>query len=99
MAFKNAQWKVTDFGIERVGKTVPYEIPAKNLAEIRNDHGGPLYDWPIHMAEKRWVDINLFIEAFKAALDFHKARYSPAVNPTMLEASCAEARKDAARNR
>ena len=98
MAFKNAQWKVTNFGIERVGGTAPYEIPAKSLLDTRNDNGGPLYDWPIHMAEKTWVDINLFIEAFEAALDFHKTRFAPAVNPMILQASCAEARKNAARN-
>jgi hypothetical protein len=30
-----------------------------------------MYNWPVHMAEKTWVDIVAFIEAFTAALAIH----------------------------
>jgi hypothetical protein len=69
----NHQWAVTDFGLEAVkpGASSKYPIPAERLT----DKGGAddsLYIWPWHMAEKTWIDMDAFIEAFRKALEFHR---------------------------
>jgi hypothetical protein len=55
-----------------------------------------LYDWPVHMIEKTWVDTEAFIEAFSKALEWHAGNYQPAANTSILNASIAEARRKAA---
>jgi len=64
--FKNEQWAVTDFGIELL-LNVPfhYDIPKSRLRESGRG-------WLAHMAEKSWVDMGLFTEAFCLALEIHK---------------------------
>ena len=104
MPFKNEQWEVTEFGLEAIpgskpksidGITVSYEIEAERLAET-TDRERAYYDWPVHMAEKTWVDIEAFIEAFANALDIHKMRYQDGIDLGMLEASYRKARQIAA---
>jgi hypothetical protein len=95
--FKNAQWDVTDYGLEVVKPLAPYEISADRLTETTERSGNTFYDWPVHMAEKTWVDIGAFNEAFEEALEEHKGRYSPRVDSTMLDASFIEARRIAAK--
>jgi hypothetical protein len=56
-----------------------------------------LYDWPIHMAKKFWVDVEAFIEAFSEALRLHRGTYKGEVDPHVLEASISEARREADR--
>jgi hypothetical protein len=65
---KNAQWKVLKSGMEAGG----YWIATSRLAETR-DNG--LFNWPIHLCHKPWVNFPLFREAFIAALDFHFPDY------------------------
>ena len=103
--FANHQWRVTDFGIEPIvgsqttameGKTPPYNIAAPRLLET-TDRDRIYYDWPVHMAEKTWVDLEEFLEAFANALDAHKEKYRGQVSVEMLEASFRKARQIARR--
>jgi hypothetical protein len=107
MAFSNEQWNVSDYGIEAIpgsqtaamqGLTPPYEISAKRLLET-TDRDRVYYDWPVHMAEKTWVDVEAFLEAFANALDEHRGKYSGAVSAGMLELSFRKARQIAATGR
>ncbi len=60
------QWAVTEYGIEaRDGR---YVIDAARLSETREFRGQRLPSWPLHMAEKSWVDVHDFCTAFLAAL-------------------------------
>lgn len=62
--FRNADWLVGDEGIEHRG--TGYFIARDSVARRRD---GELWEWPLHMAEKRWCTPSLFREAFLAALD------------------------------
>jgi hypothetical protein len=64
------EWAVTAYGIEaRDGR---YAIDKRYLAE---QHGS--WSWPMHMAEKGWVDLEDFIEAWLVALEKHRAEMAP----------------------
>lgn len=95
--YANKQWAVTDFGMEAVEPLPTYEIDAERLGETTDRAGVPLYDWPVHMAEKTWVDIALFIEAFEVALRKHAGAYGEELDREILEASYAFARREATR--
>jgi hypothetical protein len=71
--FENAQWMVTAGGIESTDRS--YFIEKSRLGELREQTDMP--SWPLHMVEKEWVDLDLFIEAFIYALQVHKGRYAP----------------------
>jgi hypothetical protein len=93
--FENHQWSVTDYGVESVRPAAPYyHFNKERLLETGN-LAGEMYDWPVHMAEKTWVDIEAFIEAFEKALDLHG--YRAKVDQAMLTKSLARARKEAHR--
>ena len=89
--FKNHQWEVTKYGLEARKPEAPYEIKASRLVEATTRANGEFYDWPVHMAEKNWVDLNAFVEAFQEAIRAHSGRYSPPVDHTKLDASVNEA--------
>jgi len=93
--FRNAQWRVTQYGLESVKPGAPYDyaIEAGRLAEP-DGYGG--YDWPGHMARKGWVDVEAFIAAYLHALETHKTKYGAMVDLARLEASLARARAIAA---
>lgn len=63
--FINQNWAVTEHGIESLA-VVRYEIPADRIGELRD--GCDAYDWPLHLAEKTWVALHDFLEAFEFAL-------------------------------
>lgn len=75
------------------GYTPPYHIEESRLTEVAKCPNGSVYNWPRHMAKKRWVDIEAFIEAFDKALELHKGRISPKADQDILKASIAEARR------
>jgi len=91
--FENNQWAVTDWGLQSVKPGAPYEynIGAERLLEMNGSGRGQFYDWPVHMAEKNWIDMAAFSEAFRKALDLHKGKYRGSVDQKLLEASFAEA--------
>jgi hypothetical protein len=86
VAFKNNQWSVTRFGVEAVKPAPFYIIEASSLLDIRDDG---FYMWPLQLADKTWVDLNAFIEAFDKALSIHHL----IENPVLLRASCDKARR------
>jgi len=91
--FENHQWEVTDYGVESKRPAPTYNFEAARLLETA-DHGhGPMYDWPVHMAEKTWVDIEAFIEAFEQALAIHKGKYDGKADPEMMSESLRVARR------
>src|SRR4029453_11908335 len=95
--FQNHQWAVTEFGLEAVkpGASSKYPIPAERLT----DKGGAndsLYIWPWFMAEKTWIDMDAFIEAFRKALEFH---HKGEVDREILDKSVAAAHARIAQDR
>jgi hypothetical protein len=100
--FKNTQWAVTENGIGTVAGvwfplarhyTTNYDLSADRLVETTERPNGTFYHLPLHMAEKEWIDIDRLIEAFTAALETHKGRYSPPVDIKMLGSSILEAQR------
>lgn len=103
MAYRNTQWMVTDYGLEaiagsaaREGLTPDYSIEASRLTETV-ERPEKVYDWPVHMSEKTWVNIGEFIDAFKAALDHHAGKYEPPRDPELLAKSIQQAFAEARR--
>ena len=71
-SYQNDQWRVLDGYLETHDDGATYWIDASWLTDMRGD----LFDWPLHMAEKNWVDLEAFIRAFEAALRIHKPQFS-----------------------
>jgi hypothetical protein len=65
------QWKVTRDGLEARDGT--YFIAADRLHRLRM--GTDLYSSPIHMAEKNWVDVPDFLDAYQAAMLRHQPNH------------------------
>jgi hypothetical protein len=96
--FENHQWQVTDYGVESVKPAPGYHFEARRLLENESAGQGELYDWPVQMAEKNWVDIEAFIEAFVKALDLHAGSCKGKVDQAILRESIAQARRVAREN-
>jgi hypothetical protein len=94
---KRRKWTVTDYGLESVRPAGTYRFSADRLLEEAGAGMGKLYFWPVHMAEKAWVDINAFNDAFTKAIDLHAGRYKGTVDRAKLAASIAKSRDEAAR--
>jgi hypothetical protein len=90
--FENHQWRVTAYGVESIEPAPTYELSAKRFLETNRTE---FYDWPVHMAEKNWIDIEAFIEAFTKALSLHAGKLDGAVDPAKLTASIDKARQQA----
>jgi hypothetical protein len=90
--FTNSQWSVTERGIESVTPVIlpPMLIEAPKLLQIRSAGTATFYEWPLHMAEKSWVELESFNEAFLAAVKHH-AEKLPVMDQDMMSASLAEA--------
>lgn len=87
--FQNAQWRVTEYGLE--ARDRDYPIARARLGETCNYTGEVRSDWLLHMAGKRWVDFDAFVEAFGEALRVHQGRYRP-IDPAVIADSIAHAR-------
>jgi hypothetical protein len=64
----NAAWEVADDGLASLGD-VDYFIPEERLCELRpgrQEEG--IATWPLQMAAKSWVQVDLFLEAYEQAL-------------------------------
>jgi len=66
--YRNRQWAVTAYGIENIRGPYHYYIPKSDL---KITMGSPGRTWVDHMAEKNWVDVDAFSEAFNRALEIH----------------------------
>jgi hypothetical protein len=84
---RGQQWMVTSTGIEPADGSKSYLIEAERLTELTTRSNGTFYDWPIHMAEKEWVDMSDFLLVFAAALAIHGSDF----DPEMLRRSIPEA--------
>jgi hypothetical protein len=71
--YQNSQWSVTKSGIE-ARRPESYFIEADRLDET-TDRDQVYYDWPVHLAEKDWVNLNLFGDAFLKAAEMLKTKY------------------------
>lgn len=68
--WQNKDWRVTKRGLSSVDPS--YYIGVDQLADTRMlPDGTAVSMWPMHMAEKSWVNLETFIEAFKVALNVH----------------------------
>lgn len=92
--YKNHQWEVTSYGLEARKPQAPYEIAAKRLSETVSYPARTFYSWPVHMAEKTWVDRDAFNQAFTKALELHAGKYDPPLDQEMLEASIIQSFKE-----
>jgi hypothetical protein len=67
----NDLWAVTAYGIE-LRRGMPYPIPKEDLLELsRRGKSEGVSEWAMHLAEKTWVDIPEFLEAFEKGLEIH----------------------------
>jgi hypothetical protein len=80
--------------MESVEPAPTYELSAERLLEANR---AGLYDWPVHMAEKTWVDIEAFLKVFIEALKLHADKFDGAVDRVKLAASTDKARQKAMR--
>jgi len=88
--FKNHQWQVTNNGLETVAELVDSYIPHNRLLNLRTTGSESLYELPLHMAEKTWLDYCAFEEAYRMALQHH-SRHAE-VNSDCLEKSIEKGR-------
>ncbi|ASP84781.1 hypothetical protein CDO26_09350 [Sinorhizobium meliloti] len=63
--WRNAQWRVTSDVLEEFPGSGRYWISASEVHD-------PM--WPAHMADKKWVDHGLFMEALAKARELHPQR-------------------------
>jgi hypothetical protein len=63
------QWKVTRQGLVTTRGNFHYFIPKREILKGLQGIGRP---WPPHMAEKTWVDIDDFCEAWLRALEAYE---------------------------
>lgn len=85
---RNSQWLVTHEGLEAIADSLGYWIDMDRMAQETTRSGIRYYDWPIHLAEKEWVDRALFIEAFVHALRFYARQNGEPIDEAMLGRSC-----------
>ena len=88
------QWILFEGGL--LCPNMDYPIDADRLFETRqaSSAGGIFYDWPLHMAEKNWVDFAVFEDVFRAALKGLERHY----DQSLMDKSFAEARRERLRD-
>ncbi len=64
--FENDQWLVDAAGIRSKRPAPSYEIGNSRLLE--NNRTKTSYDLPVDMAEKSWVNVDMFNDAYRAAV-------------------------------
>lgn len=91
--FQNLDWVVDAAGIHSVGGPSAYEIPTERLLERTNRGSTKYYHWPVHVAEKSWVDPVAFNDAFDAAVNHLATDNGTPIDKNMLHASYVEAER------
>lgn len=90
-SFRNHQWQVTKFGLELMQQpdrpSRANWIERERLATTVVQDGVSFFEWPLHMATKRWVYIDAFCDAFDVALQRHKDRCDFRIDPDMVRRS------------
>lgn len=70
--YQNRQWSVTEHGLEN-HQGPRCDIPWPDIRPTQtNAHG-----WEWHMAEKTWVDLEAFCDAYQHANAMKAAGYTP----------------------
>lgn len=82
------QWIVDKTGLTGDGD---YWIEKRRLLDMRDG----LYEWPLHVCTKNWVDFPAFCQAFERALQVHRKRYSK----SRLAATIAKCEQQIARSK
>lgn len=82
--FKNSEWVVTDDSIEALAGDKGYWIEMDEIFRETSRDGIAYYTWPIQLAEKNWVAIPLFFEAFLSALRCRAKQTGLAIDEPML---------------
>jgi hypothetical protein len=81
--FCNDQWAVTDQGLEHQGFP-EYVVGMDDVAGLQDFSGQTVYHFPVHMASKTWVNIELLFTAFLYALVHHAGAYQPPVDMVIV---------------
>ncbi|HTV31102.1 MAG TPA: hypothetical protein VMF32_25435 [Xanthobacteraceae bacterium] len=87
--YRGRQWRITRRYLETLdGRT--YYIDKSGLLVLGDRGDGPVYDWPVHLAEKtEWLDLEDFLTAFRRAIDLYGLRF----DATIWARTVAEARR------
>jgi hypothetical protein len=89
--WQGRQWAVTEHGIECQDGS--YCITKERLAETLPSPLNNTPDWPLHMAEKTWVDVADFLTAYLVALSLHGCRVEPKFLHRAIELALTEERR------
>lgn len=85
--FENDQWQFDEQYVTAPNRPSggEYWFDVSRLLEPTTRDGVDYYDWPLHLAEKTWVDIELFIECFLEALKHFKLEHDEEIlNRTIM---------------
>ena len=93
-SFQNNQWMVDESGMKSTPPGAPYEYEIE--ASALNATGDGFYVWPLQLAEKTWIDIGQFEEAFRKALVVHAGALKGQLDQAMLDKTFQRARQFAA---
>lgn len=92
--YENDKWRVTERGLESRDPAHPYVIKARLLDTVTHSRPlGRVYDPPVHLARKSWVDIDAFLDAYGHALDTLSGRLRRPVDRALLARSFGIARR------
>jgi hypothetical protein len=87
------QWEVD----QHIFRTRPpednYDFATRRIGEIEDWGNCPIYTFPVHLAEKEWVDIEDFIEVFVLAWSVYGPLQPQPLDQTILDRSLFHARK------
>lgn len=92
MVHRGAQWAV-DQETFRALPPERYSIPTRWIGNIDDWGNGPVYEFPVHMAEKSWVDIDDLISVFRAAWYVYGALQPAQLDDAIMERTVQQARK------
>ncbi len=67
------QWRVTDEGLETTATKGEHVLRIAKT-ELARGSSDVYASWPVHMAQKAWVDLDDFVKAFLAACLIHGIR-------------------------
>lgn len=90
--YRNAQWVVSQDGINPDESLPPYDIAIDRVFETTTRGVEHYYDWPVHMASKTWVDVDLFNAAFDRGIRHYSRVSGEPIDEDMLQASYIEAK-------
>lgn len=90
---EHCQWKLTEDGLESAGQPSENFIEMGRVPQLTTRDGVEYYLWPVHMAEKSWVNIEDFLITFVRALEAYEESKGAPINQTTLANSFSKARE------